>query len=134
MSALTMTREQAIEALEARRDWAQQRDEKARKAYEKDCYEQAKRFRAQCREHGKKSLKQLVDEALERTDYGRRGVRIDNLNLDSCPRSTEAQLDRQLNVLRATRQTRLTAGQTGRWSDLFWLLTHDDEITSKVCD
>lgn len=127
------TKQQLIDALEARRKWAEQHDDRVARTHRKDEDAALTAFRAKCRELGKMNLVRLKDEfeASNRggrklsklLDYGTVGV-----ELPSCPESAVAVLDAALAALAVTRQERFTlqGERTDPIRRAHWLLTHDD--------
>lgn len=128
MPTLTFTRDQLIEALEGRRKWAEDYDRRNLAAHEKAEKDYLRRFRERCREMAKWSY----DDIKKDTRYG--SPRVDVGDRPSCPRSAVAALDRELNVVRASRQHRFSvSGGSTNWSGIFWLLTHDETIEDDLC-
>lgn len=126
MATLRFTRDELIAALEARRPWAERLDaehlaehQKAEKAY-------LARFRAACREAVKwdyETAKAKYFTVLENSRFGR----------PECPTSLVAGLDRHLNMIKASRQKSFAISDSGGWSRVFHLLTHDDAIKAEMC-
>lgn len=117
------TRKQLIDALEARRSWAEKHDDAQARAHRRDEDEKLKEFRGQLRELGRMNLVQLKD-AVEN-----RGRGEFYCNLPSCPASAVTLLDDALAALAVTRQERFTL--SGAFNDpiyrAHWLLTCSDE-------
>lgn len=119
-----------IEALEARRPWAERLDAEHLAKHQKDEQAHLRRFREACREAAR------WDYATAKTHSFKAGVVNDrgfSVYPPDCPRSLVASLDQQLNIVRATRQERFQISPEGVWSRVHHLLTHDETITAEMC-
>lgn len=115
-------RKQLIDALEARRSWAEKHDVATAKKHRTDEDKALTKFRAQCRDLGKLNLVALKD-AVENKGRGEFYV-----NLPTCPMSAMTMLDEVMAVLAITKQE--TFILNGDYKDSLrhahWLLTHND--------
>lgn len=121
--------EQLIEALEARRPWAKERDRRILAAHQADERDKAKEFKDECRRFSK-----MTYDDLKAASTRRRGSYISvTYDVSSCPTSNEASLDKQISYIKLTRQTRFSLSPNGTWDAAFRLLTDDDDARLKVC-
>ena len=133
MTTITMSRDELATALEDRRVWAEQRDAALTKAHRKSEEEALKAFRRRLRE----ALKWDYETAAgtpRRHGSGR--YNIPKVALDdapSCPLLAVPRLDGALRALRLSNQKRYVVEPKGRHSDLYWLLTHDDDEVLTPC-
>lgn len=123
MSRLRFTREQLLEALEARRPWAERYDADNLKTHQRAEKEALAAFRAKCREAAKWTYSQAVEA-------GRYSL---SLERPHCPASAVALLERNLTYVKTSGQKTYMVTERGDWSRLFWVLTHDETIKSDVC-
>lgn len=126
MSYLRFTKEQLLNALEARRPWAEKYDadrlaehQKAEKAFLAE-------FKAACREAAKWDYATAKEHRFE--PFGKK-----HWDHPTCPRSMVASLDEHLNIIRATGQKSFMVSPRGEWSRLHHLLTHDETIETEMC-
>lgn len=125
MTVLRFNRDQLIEALEARRHWAEKLDKKRLAKHARDEAAHLAAFHAGCRA----ALK--WDYATAKGNYFR--TSMGKSSMPSCPRSLVAQLDASLNSIFATRQERFVIDDRGTWSTLHYLLTFDERIKAEMC-
>lgn len=120
---LRYTQKELIEALEARRQWAERLDAThlaAHRAAEKKALQD---FRAKCR------------EAI-RWDYPTLKKEMFRVSVDQrpyCPLSVVTSLNATIRVVKASRQARFTIASTGTWHRAFYLLTHDENAKVEMC-
>lgn len=126
MSTLRFTRAELLEAIEARRSWAEHLDAQNLAKHLKDEKAYLAKFRAACRE----ALKWDYETAKVR----RFNVLYPGRSLSpDCPRSLVAGVDRYLNTIGATRQKSFSISVGGAWSGLFDLLTRDETVKDEMC-
>ncbi len=126
MSTLRFNRDELIDALEKRRPWAERLDAEHLAKHKRDEKEYLAKFRAACREAAKwdyETAKAHYFTVMENSRYGR----------PDCPASLVAGLDRNLNLVRASRQKTFTLSEGGDWSRMFYLLTYDETIKTEMC-
>lgn len=117
------TRAQLVEALKARRGWAEAHDAAQAAEHRAAENEVIKKFRDECRVFGKLNLIQLKSamESLDRHSL--------NTSLPSCPMSAVTMLADALAALAITKQEKFTLN--GDYKDVIyrahWLLTASDE-------
>jgi hypothetical protein len=124
------SREEFIEALEARREFWREQD---RLAFEK--------HRAMEKAHWEKIKVSLVEAAKwdfdEAKEHGFRPSILDRdrywPSAEACPKSHEAQLDRMINGLRQTHQKRFTVQSSDAWRSEYFILTYDPALDKTVC-
>lgn len=129
-TALRYTKDQLLDALEARRPWAEDGDRVAKRKHEADEKTWHKAFVARCRELAKMSYAEVKD--LD-NGYRSRGYFQGVPDRPSCPTSRVAKLDKAINLVNAARQATYQVSPSGMWSDVFWLLTFDDTINPDIC-
>ena len=129
MAILRFARDELIEALEGRREWAERLDaehlaehQRAEKAF-------LAKFRASCRE----AVKWDYQTAKEHYFQVMEGVGRYGSGQPNCPSSLVAKLDRNLSVVRASRQKTFQVSDGGAWSSVYYLLTHDETIKAEMC-
>ena len=127
--ALRFTKDQLIEALEARRPWAERTDQERLAAHQKAERQYLTDFRAACRDASKWTYEQAKANYFEVRKRGR----FDYGSKPSCPESRVAQIDRWLNIIRASRQSKFIIGERGGYAKVFHLLTHDDALQAEMC-
>lgn len=121
MTILQFTREQFVDALEARRPLLQRKDAANLAAHKKAEAACLKQFREQCREAARWDYETAKAKMFT--------VSIDRYHRPQCPRSLVVKLDEQIRIARATQAKNVRVGQSGQWSAAFWLLTmpeHDE--------
>jgi hypothetical protein len=125
VATLRFTRDQLVEALEARRPWAEKVDADRLTKHQKAEQDYLRQFRAACRE----AVKWDYEEAKKHSfsPWSGRQYRPD------CPRSLVVALDMHLRMVRATRQDRFAVSEDGTWSKVFYLLTHDEDAKAEMC-
>lgn len=118
-------KQQLVDALEARRRWAERLDAKRLWAHSKTEAKALRDFRALCAAAQKWDYETLKSEdfrfSLPYNDRPR------------CPTSVVAQLDRLLSDLKLTRQERFTLDNRGLWSGAHHLLTFDENAKPEMC-
>jgi hypothetical protein len=116
-------RKQLVDALEARRSFAEKHDAAKARKHRSDEDEVLKKFRERCRSLGRLNLVRLKDE-VEQMEY-----REMQCSLPNCPMSAVTMLDEALAVLKITKQESFTLN--GDYKDVIahahWLLTATDE-------
>lgn len=116
-------REQLVEALKARRQWAERHDADAARKHRQDEDAVLKTFREECRDLAKMNLANL------KTFVEKHGYRDLWPSLPSCPMAAVTMLDEVMAALAITRQE--TFILNGDYRDpirnAHWLLTHSDE-------
>lgn len=132
MGQLRYTKEQLIDALEARRPWAEQYDAKKLAGHRAEEKAYLAEFRRTCREAAKWDYETIKKNRGE--------VKLRDNDRDwrwgppNCPSMTVGELDRQLAIVRALRdKAQVTVSDNGQWSRIFFLLTHDENIVSEAC-
>ena len=123
MATLRFTKDQLIEALEARREWAQQLDAANLAKHQAEEKAALAKFRQECKE----ALK--WDYQTAKSNW----FRVGKVDRPHCPSSLVASLDRHLNQVKASYQTRYTISESGGWSQVHHLLTHDETIKTEMC-
>jgi len=130
MSVITFTSSaDFIEALEARREFWREHDERAKAEHQVKEDEFLESFRAACRAALGWDYATAKDNyfKLPRTDD------FDTRRGPTCPRRVETSIDRLVSLLRTTSQKRFTLERTGRWSDAYSLLVDDPSSPQDVC-
>lgn len=120
-------RQDFIDALEARRPWAEAIDKANLAAHRKAEQAALKKFRDDCRRLAKLSYAELKARSRQ---YIRNSATFDP---PSCPDSVVGKLDQALAALRWTRQERFTVDDTGQWRAAHWLLTYDETAPRDLC-
>ena len=123
MATLRFTKDQLIEALEARREWARRIDADNLANHQKEEKAALAKFKQGCRD----ALKWDYQTAKENW------FQVERVNRPRCPNSLEANLDRQLSQVKASCQIRYTINDRGSWSEVHHLLTHDETIKAEMC-
>ena len=126
MATLRFKREELIEALEGRRAWAEEIDARNLAEHQKAEKEYLAKFKAACREAAKwdyATAKRHHFEVMDDNSWDR----------PRCPQSIVAKLDANLNTVKASYQSRYTIADGGGWSQVFYLLTHDETIKAEMC-
>lgn len=121
---IVITREALIVALEDRRQWAVDLDERYAREHIEEEQDYLATFRAGCREALTWDYEQAKKNHFSVRDSGR--------YRPTCPTSVVSQLERVLNVLRVSRQTKYTLSEhTYSVGNAYWLLTHDPDLVEK---
>lgn len=121
-----------IEALEARRPWAQKRDAKAKKKHEADEARAFALFRKRCEAALKLDYEGARQQRFTVTlEYKERG--------SPCPSSVEKELDAALAQVKLGTSPSVhirerVGGRYGSANRLHWLLTHDDAANKDMCE
>ena len=115
-------RAQLVEALEARREWAEEHDRRMAAKHRAEEDEALKAFREKVKRLGRMNLRDLKAEIESERYYELRP------RLPDCPASAVALLDAALERLAITRQeTFVLTGSGDPVYRAYWLLTHDDD-------
>ncbi|MGE3835975.1 MAG: hypothetical protein AB7H43_14505 [Acidimicrobiia bacterium] len=126
---IRMTREQLIEALEARRPILKATDADRLRQHKADEAAWLKAYRARLRE----MLKLPYEQAKHRRDVSWEDNRRYS-SPPSCPASLEVRLDELLRHLATMRQERMVLSADGAWRSCFELLTFDpNPAPAAVC-
>lgn len=130
LPSLHMTREQLLEALEARRPWADRVDTRALAKHQRAEKAYLTAFRSACRA----ALKWDYDKVKE--NYGQveiqPGRRASRSNAPSCPVSITAKLEAAIEFVKKDHRKTVTIGRSGEWSAVHWLLTYDENASKKA--
>ena len=132
MPTLRFTRDELVEALEARRPWAEKVDAERLAEHQKAEREYLARFRAACREAAKWDYQTAKARSFVAQVPSDSAHRYKEYPPD-CPKSLVTLLDRQLAIVRATRQERMQVTESGTWDRVFYLLTHDENAKAEMC-
>lgn len=124
MTVLRFNRDQLLEALEARKGWAAEIDAENLATHAKDEKAALVEFRAKCRE----ALK--WDYKTAKGNY----FSVEKITRPYCPNSLVSDLDRHINHIVASRQVRFVISESGAWSRVHYLLTHDRTIKPDLCE
>lgn len=135
LPSLHMTRLQLLEALEARRTWAERIDRKALTKHQRDEKAYMKAFQAACRT----ALKWDYDTVKE--NYGQIDVtnshkrsRYRSFDAPECPLSIVAKLEVAIEFVRNDTRKTCVLSRNGEWAGVYWLLTYDpDEPEAALC-
>lgn len=122
---LRFTAEQLIEALEARRPWAEALDARNLRQHTKDEKEYLKTFRAACRE----ALTWDYDQA--KKHWFQVGKRNGLPPEPDCPPSYVVRIEEYLRVVRTSE--RYQVKPRGEWARLHHLLTYDPDEKAELC-
>lgn len=130
LPSLHMTRDQVLQALEARRPWAERVDKKALAKHERDEKAYLAAFRSACRA----ALKWNYEKVKE--NYGQveiqPGRKFRNSDAPSCPVSIVAKLDAAIEYLKKDTRKSVVLSPKNDWSGVHWLLTYDENADAKA--
>lgn len=122
---IVIPRTELIDALEARRPWAQKLDEKNLKNHAAAEQRALAQFQKRCREAQKWDYAALKQHNFE--------VEVPYRERPDCPNSVEVSLDNQLAALKLDQRKTITVSDSNENARIYWLLTHDERKKASVC-
>lgn len=125
---IRMTRDQLVEALEARRPWATALDRERLREHREAERAWVDMVKKRAREIVKLPAAELRKRA---KDY--RSLDLNRDGSPTCPDSFVLKLDRALGVLTMTNQQTFTIDSEGPWRNVYFLLTHDETAPASMC-
>lgn len=125
MATLRFTRDELIQALEARRGWAEKFDAKKLAEHQKAEAKALKDFHAKCEQALKCDYKAAKSK-------WRRGHSI-YFDPPTCPTSTLENLKKYLRYVKTSGAKTYVVTDRGEWSSMFFILTHDENAKSEMC-